>query len=829
MEKKIDLSVFKKEDCANESICKNNTYQDCIAMNRLFASLIYYSMLDIINNRKHKNIFNHFMNEVYHQFVNDAIHLNTQHSHELEQINEELTECNMSSCQYTSRHHDQQQAIIMDNSDSTLNFYKQQMDSLHFYLYHCFDVGIRTKTEKSDQSPIYEEEKKDDMYFDAAFSRIHKIISQRKDTTKTFERFSTKTSNKFNIKTDEQIDNQADDDQHEDNDTYLDALYKHLKNINIPQIYIDKLYKFIQCEQYDTESIKLDITSNTRNTNIANCVQNDKYIQQIKQFIKGTKISDTSFSIGLRLYYWDYYKHLNQLGLDEQEKNNYNDHSGFDVCDLFISPKYGSFKEEISNYKHFTMEQYKQDVITKVNKYIKTNLFKSTKPAHSSVAAYIIHYGIKEGDPLSTSHLLGLVFYTDYSELSSHFSATFRKKTAFETIESMKKRNSKYYYLSKYLRECVECYGQSAEGEYSEDSGGYIKQLSGPFYSGISVLLSIPAFNIRLCSPTSTSKQITVAIKFSRNKGIIIQFNNIINGGVYTQYSHLRGFDVSSISRYPEEDERLFCGGFYFMKIESVILISTQRNFRKIIHSLFYLDTMICGGIQRDIKISRNDIKVIKTVFSKILNKATMFSFDNYIFETFASFVQNKTQIILDLDRLSYASDDVRCLFLYDWMKTDLYEPYIWPEVKRKLNDFTNLFRKEMLLIFKNTKTVIIKTSSTERRAVSYSLSMIALLSLMKRSKSLEKVIVKCTTYDNYEEESDTESNTESNTDSDTDKQKLDQRKPDKYKKNNWIHSLWCDDEKLITKCYEMRNYNISMKTVYNHHEECWFEINMKN
>eukprot|EP01084_Bolivina_argentea_P315794 547251_1 len=90
------------------------------------------------------------------------------------------------------------------------------MDSLHFYLFHCYDVGIRTKNQDEKQ----QEEKSDDPYFDAAFSRTNKMISTRAHTTKQFDRFSTKKNTKFNIKTeqDEQMGN--------DNNTYLDAMYE---------------------------------------------------------------------------------------------------------------------------------------------------------------------------------------------------------------------------------------------------------------------------------------------------------------------------------------------------------------------------------------------------------------------------------------------------------------------------------------------------------------------------------------------------------------------------------------------------------------------------
>ena len=61
----------------------------------------------------------------------------------------------------------------------------------------------------------------------------------------------------------------------------------------------------------------------------------------------------------------------------------------------------------------------------------------------------------------------------------------------------------------------------------------------------------MPQFAISLLSPTSTTRQISVATNFSGEDGIIIEFGN------YTYPAHcIVGLDVTFISRYKEEDER---------------------------------------------------------------------------------------------------------------------------------------------------------------------------------------------------------------------------------------------------------------------------------
>ena len=92
----------------------------------------------------------------------------------------------------------------------------------------------------------------------------------------------------------------------------------------------------------------------------------------------------------------------------------------------------------------------------------------------------------------------------------------------------------------------TDIYGQS--NDVYPDNG----KLGGPFFCGMSMILTMPQFSIRLFCPTSTSCHMEVAVKFSGEEGIIVEF--MTSDERYAQY--LRGLDVSWISRYKEEDER---------------------------------------------------------------------------------------------------------------------------------------------------------------------------------------------------------------------------------------------------------------------------------
>ena len=135
-----------------------------------------------------------------------------------------------------------------------------------------------------------------------------------------------------------------------------------------------------------------------------------------------------------------------------------------------------------------------------------------------------------------------LVLYTDYTKLSSDFSATFRKNGPFEPLQQTQNRNRKYWHWSKILQETIHFFGDNNIAD----------ALKGPFFCGMSIVMNMPQLNICLLSPTSTSVQIQVAMKFSGQQGMIIEFSNEQG----RRQRQLCAFDCSWISRYKEEDER---------------------------------------------------------------------------------------------------------------------------------------------------------------------------------------------------------------------------------------------------------------------------------
>ena len=455
--------------------------------------------------------------------------------------------------------------------------------------------------------------------------------------------------------------------------------------------------------------------------------------------------------------------------------NNRHDHSGFKVYDLYIIPKYDSFQEEIRNYVHFDIQKYKK-AKTKTLKYLKTEQIKKLKAGKNvewangaivwTLKNYFLHYDLDEDGIINFGHLLSLVMYTDFTKLSKEFSASFRKLSPFETLKSIKKRNASFFWMSKFLRELVECFGWCSNGDYDEKIDKYgTNQLKGPFFCGMDCKLNIPSFAMRLNSPNSTSKHIEVAFKFSGPKGVVISFDNPSKN---SQYQYLRGWDCSWISNFKEEDEVLFFGGFFPIKVVNLRLIKTKENFQQFVGAFWYFDSLLTGSDLYGLQRNKKHLYIIENLINHSLKKQTKASFPPFIMDCFQAFIQNKKQIILNLFQFDQYVDSEICEFLFHSLNVD-------KEIKRKDDDYRNLIRNEIFFLFPKAKILLIKSASFW----SYSFSLMALLNVICQS-NLNEIIMESASVTVYDGSS-------------------------------WINEMWNSDCQMLKKKYFEKGFEIAM------------------
>jgi len=479
--------------------------------------------------------------------------------------------------------------------------------------------------------------------------------------------------------------------------------------------------------------------------------------QYIRDFIQLIKRKSSSFSIGYRFYYWNYYSKITTLTAEEQMidgRDNTHDHGGYTVRDMYVEAKYNSFSEEYKHYKHLDIEQC-QSAIQKANIYLKSNTIKKMKARATSghASRIYLHYGIAIGEPLNLQHLLALIFYTDFSDLCTAFSASFRALKPFESLKNIKRRNSAFHWMSKHLRELVELFGQCSKENNDENNE------NGPFYSGVSVELSVPEFAMRLNSPTSTTKEFAVSVKFGGGKGMVLTFDN---KGI--QFQYLRCINCEFISRYPEESERLFFGGFFRINLICLRLLAANKNMKQFVNCCAHLDAMLTVGWMFDIKkLNKKDVRLLgNLVKHAVSKKQSTIKFDEYIIESFDAYRHHKKEIILRLSYLRIADRTIRNTLMYPIKSRKTSE-------RVSDGDFSNLFRTELLSLFPNAQSIVV-------RAEGNSMSMLNLLSLIRNS-NLKKIVIKAT-----------------------------------KRKAKWMDVVWQAEKELLTKQYEESGFDILFK-----------------
>ena len=232
-------------------------------------------------------------------------------------------------------------------------------------------------------------------------------------------------------------------------------------------------------------------------------------------------------------------------------------------------------------------------------------------------------------------------------------------------------------------------------------------------------ILSLPDFNIKLCAPTSTSTHIEVAARFGGDQGMLFQLNN----SATESHRKLNLFNCSWISNHNGEDERLFFGGAYRIRVQNIRNIKTKENYGKFVKALYYFHCMINGTAIEKSNILASDVDIITELINHRLNVGGFRNgYDKYINELFESFINNQRQIILDLYQIysHFSSMDGFILIAYADKTSLMY----------KIHE--NIFK-----LFRNMKELIIY--ATNESNFDFSPFRISVLHLMKTVKDFYK------------------------------------------------------------------------------------------
>eukprot|EP01084_Bolivina_argentea_P121281 214926_1 len=262
------------------------------------------------------------------------------------------------------------------------------------------------------------------------------------------------------------------------------------------------------------------------------------------------------YDYGVRYFYWQYYEEQKEI-YDPAHQDYSKKHvlvpeanTNYTLKQFYISPKYDNIRDELTLNEvcHIGKEQVNV-LVVKAKLLTDSNYAKSISCTRETAVEC---YEMKTGDPLSLNHVMVIMVYCNFDELSRKFSETYRLTSDHSTILEMKSKHRNFYWMGRYLREIVECFGVQGYND---------KGWSWRLYHGVNTSLMFPCLDAHIKGPLSTSISYAVAVQFCDNAGMIVEFKTTHAGNF---------FFCAPFSDYPNEQEVFTVGGLSKFIFQSV-------------------------------------------------------------------------------------------------------------------------------------------------------------------------------------------------------------------------------------------------------------------
>eukprot|EP01084_Bolivina_argentea_P093075 167416_1 len=104
-----------------------NKICDCLA--RVMNGLQYYESLNL-DNKDDIQKFVAYFGVKYQTLLDDFIHIVTKHSHNFDELHEEVAKCSITQCSFAKRHYRNRREDQHENATNA-TFYSDIMDQIH--------------------------------------------------------------------------------------------------------------------------------------------------------------------------------------------------------------------------------------------------------------------------------------------------------------------------------------------------------------------------------------------------------------------------------------------------------------------------------------------------------------------------------------------------------------------------------------------------------------------------------------------------------------------------------------------------------------------------
>eukprot|EP01084_Bolivina_argentea_P090811 163549_1 len=208
---------------------------------------------------------------------------------------------------------------------------------------------------------------------------------------------------------------------------------------------------------------------------------------------------------------------------------------------------------------------------------------------------------------ISINHILAILFYCNFSELSRYFCATYLDCDSCSLVQ-WKAQHCEFANLGRLVREAIEDYGDAVQ----KDTNREVQQR---FYHGLDSKFVCSSTMIRFCAPVSCSTLRSCILQYVGDEsGVILECKP------YTPY--LRFFDANWLSLHCAENEKIFCGGDWPLRIESILDMRSCFNYRYYLLAMNILMDLIRGEYNQQCEVIDDKIKYTMTqIFSSRLWK----------------------------------------------------------------------------------------------------------------------------------------------------------------------------------------------------------------
>lgn len=492
--------------------------------------------------------------------------------------------------------------------------------------------------------------------------------------------------------------------------------------VAVNDLVVCRVQDLVETEDMDTDCIENEIGNYEEDgdCNLLTAIkhQTDAFCA-MWSFMRQRRVCSKIFSVGKPLFYWKWHREVSDDEIKKREIYQNIKWNGHSVKDLLVYPHFDSIKTEALQSGLVTATKFQKRVVEKAQRYFELKKCRKMKSGFDD-GAY--HFEIEYESGLRAEHLHALILYTDFTTFCTEFSQTFRELSDNDTIEDVVARNSKYFFTAKALREVVTLFGSC--GAYNSEYG--------PFYCGINCILNVPQFAVSFQCPTSTTKTKEIALRFAGESGMMMVMDNTKGDAVYEMF-----LNVQWLSCYPEEDERLLIGSTRHLKVESVVLINSAKNYRLPFGAFAKLDQALNGvEVEEEVTAKERDIiigamKSVKGTEMIQMNTVRSQALDQFAVDNFFLMTLQKTKIILNLDWLDMMESE--------WMKQLLVYSTSRRQHVKGAHDTTNVVKAELFQLFPNLSTVTI----TDTYSYPFSLSrLLDELSAVELPASLSTVSI---------------------------------------------------------------------------------------